>query len=103
MISAPVSSAICLILRAIISSSLPGEGEAYLDVIPVDDEADGPLAALGPHPNQELSEGTRLASDRILGGIALDDDGLVEQELTALVVVAPDAFASRVGGQLQNS
>ena len=81
------------------SSSLPGEGEAYFQVIPVDDEADGSLAAFGPHPDQELSEGTRLASDRLRRGVALNDDGLVEQELTALVVVAPDPLTFRVGGR----
>jgi hypothetical protein len=84
-------------------SSLPSEGEVHLRVIPVDDEADSPLATLGPHPNQELPEGTRLASDHTLGGIALDNDSLVKEEFTALVVVAPNSFASRVGGQLQNS
>ncbi len=53
-----MSWAICMMLRAIISSSLPGEGEAYLQVISVDDEPDGSLAAFGPHPNQKLAEGT---------------------------------------------
>jgi hypothetical protein len=40
----------------------------------------------------------RPALDRLFAGVALEDHWLIEEELAALGVIPPDAFALREGG-----
>ena len=73
--------------------------EADLQVLVVDHQPDGSLPRLATHPVEEVPQRRHLLFDRWLARIALDDDRLVEQELAALGVVAPDASALREGGR----
>lgn len=47
---------------------------------------------------EEASQVRCPAFDGLFAGIALDDNGLVEQQLSTLSVVPPDAFALGEGG-----
>ena len=44
-----------------------------------------------------------MAPDRLRGGIALDDNGLVKQQFAVAASIAPEPFGFRAGGQVQNS
>ena len=58
-----------------------------------------PWLCLAAHPVQERLQLSGSAFDRLLAGIALDDDRLVEKQLAALGIIPPDAFALGEGGR----
>src|SRR5262249_223050 len=70
-------------------SRTPSQGELDLVVVPIYHEADGPLTRLGPHLDQELPQRGRLLLECLLGGVALDQDRLVPDQLSIPGIIPP--------------
>src|SRR5262249_32638158 len=93
--SAPSFLAICSIFLAMTRTSCGFgvrptlQGEADLQVIPVDDYAHRTLPRLRPHPHEEFVQWIHLLIQRFLAGVTLDHDRLIKQQYAALRVISP--------------
>jgi hypothetical protein len=68
-----------------------------LELMVVDNQSDGSLPRLTSHPVEKVPQHGHLLVNHLLARVALDHNRVIEQELTTLGVVTPNAFATREG------